>query len=148
MGDFVFGCDTCQDVCPYTSAARIVDDPDFAPRSVENAFPSLEFLATMTEQEFRSTYSGTPVTRAKRAGMARNAAIALGNSRDDRAEPILMQMLRSHDEPLVRGHAAWALGHLTGGDAKPELETALVHEADSYVCEEIRQSIDSQLVDA
>jgi epoxyqueuosine reductase len=97
MGDFVFGCDICQDVCPYTSAARSTDDPDFAPRSIDNAYPSLEFLATMSEEQFRAVYSGSPVTRAKRAGMARNAAIALGNSGDARAEPILTHLLLELD---------------------------------------------------
>lgn len=142
MGNLVFGCDICQDVCPYTRAAKVVDDPDFAPRTVENAYPSLEFLATMSEQEFRATYSGTPVTRAKRAGMARNAAIALGNSGDQRAEAILIRALLDHDEPLVRGHAAWALRHLTGDESTSQLLSSLTNERDPYVRDEIRLSID------
>ncbi|HEX5164687.1 MAG TPA: tRNA epoxyqueuosine(34) reductase QueG [Thermomicrobiales bacterium] len=142
MGNFVFGCDICQDVCPYTSAARHVDDADFAPRSVDNAFPSLEFLATMSEEQFRATYSGTPVTRAKRAGMARNAAIALGNSRDPGAEPILIAMLLNHDEPLARGHAAGALRQLVGEDAKRTLRAAWSRERESYVREEIERGLE------
>jgi epoxyqueuosine reductase len=145
MGNFVFGCDICQDVCPYTNAARIVDDSDFAPRSVDNAFPSLEFLATMTEEAFRATYSGTPVTRAKRAGLARNAAIALGNSRDPRAEPILTDMLHHHNEPLARGHAAVALRQLINEDANPTLIRAWTSEPDDYVRDEIQRALEPDI---
>lgn len=143
MGTWVFGCDVCQDVCPYTGAARAVDDPDFQPRSVDNAFPSLEKLARMSEEEFRTLYSGTAVTRAKRAGLARNAAVALGNSRDERAEPILRRMLARHDQPLARGHAAWALRHLTGDDAGDSLEQARRIENDRYVLSEIDWAIEN-----
>lgn len=143
MGTWVFGCDVCQDVCPYTGAAAEFDDPDFQPASVENAFPSLDFLARMSEDEFRDTYSGTAVTRAKRAGMARNAAVALANSRDERAEPILRWMLTNHDQPLARGHAAWALRHLTGEDARPALDEALGNERDDYVRSEITWALEN-----
>ncbi len=142
MGNFVFGCDICQDVCPYTNAARVVDDPDFSPRTIDNAFPSLEFLATMTEDEFRATYSGTPVTRAKRAGLARNAAIALGNSNDPRAEPILTDMLHHHDAPLARGHAAVALRELAREDAIPTLNLAWTRERDHGVRAEIQRALE------
>jgi epoxyqueuosine reductase len=145
MGDFVFGCDICQDVCPYTNAARIVDDPDFMPRTVENAFPSLTFLANMTESEFRATYSGTPVTRAKRAGLVRNAAIALGNTNDPRAQPILTTILHDHDEPLARGHAAVALRQLVAEDAALELHAALARERDDYVRQEIQRALEPDL---
>lgn len=142
MGNLVFGCDICQDVCPYTGAAQDVDDPDFTPRSIDNAFPSLEFLATMTEEQFRATYSGTPVTRAKRAGLARNAAIALGNSRNPLAEPILRAMLHTHDEPLARGHAAIALRQLTAHDAMRALRVAWSRERDAYVRDEIERALE------
>ncbi|HYI14907.1 MAG TPA: tRNA epoxyqueuosine(34) reductase QueG [Thermomicrobiales bacterium] len=145
MGNLVFGCDICQDVCPYTNAARVVDDPDFSPRTVDNAFPSLEFLATMNVEQFRATYSGTPVTRAKRAGLARNAAIALGNSRDPRAEPILLDMLNNHDEPLARGHAAVALHQLTSEGAVRALKAAWPREQDDYVRDEIRRVLETDV---
>ena len=145
MGNLVFGCDICQEVCPYTSAARIVDDPDFVPRSIDNAFPSLEFLATMTEEQFRATYSGTPVTRAKRAGLARNAAIALGNSQDPRAEPLLTTLLHNHDEPLARGHAANALRQLVSEDAVPALKAAWTRECDPCVREELERALEPDL---
>lgn len=137
MGNWVFGCDVCQDVCPYTLAAGVEDDAEFRPRTLDNAFPSLAWLAAMSEAEFRAVYSGTAVTRAKRAGMARNAAVALGNCGNSAAEPILRRMLTLHDSPLVRGHAAWGLAHLIEGHARRFLESARTREQDEYVREEI-----------
>ena len=141
MGDMVFGCDVCQDVCPYTGAAEVIRDPDFAPRDIDNAFPSLAFLARMSEEEFRATYSGTAVTRAKRVGMARNAAIALGNSGDPRAEPILREMLYDHDAPLARGHAAWGLARLLANGARRDLDHAWRRETDDFVREELEAAL-------
>ena len=141
LGDWVFGCDVCQEVCPYTKAARPEPDPAFLPRAVENAYPSLRRLLALTPEEFAATYRGTPVTRAKRRGLARNAAVALGNvgSRDDVAS--LVVALSTHDEPLVRGHAAWALGRLGGAAARRALERALRGDLDGYVREEIRAAL-------
>jgi epoxyqueuosine reductase len=98
-------------------------------------------LAGMCEAQFRATYSGTPVTRAKRRGMARNAAVALGNSGDERAEPLL-QLLLKHDEPLARGHAASALRQLAGEDAVAALRRVLKSERDAYVQSELIAAIE------
>jgi epoxyqueuosine reductase len=143
MGNWVFGCDICQDVCPYTGAAQAVHEPDFRPAHPDNMFPELDFLASMTEAAFRERFSGTAVTRAKRKGMARNAAIALGNSADERAIPVLEGMLRNHDEPIVRGHAAWALKHLTDTDALQPLRNALSRESDVDVRAEIEWALEN-----
>ncbi len=124
MGDWVYGCDVCQNVCPYTKAARITEDPDMQARSLNNAYPSLHWLLSMTNDEFEQTYFGTPVPRAKRRGLARNAAIALGNIGTDRDIPLLAATLQGHQEPLVRGHAAWAIGQLARFD-RPKSRTAL-----------------------
>ncbi len=133
MGDWVYGCDVCQEVCPYTKAARPEPDPAFLPRSVENAYPSLRWLLRMTQDEFRATYAGTAVPRTKRRGLARNAAVALGNvgSADD--VPYLADALRHHDEALVRGHAAWALGRLGGLVAQTALVRARTADDDPSV---------------
>lgn len=144
MGNHVFGCDVCQDVCPYTRAASITADADFLPRSLENAYPSLAWLAMMDEAAFRATFSGTPVTRAKRRGMARNAAVALGNSGDPRAEPVLTTMLTDHDEPLARGHAAVALRQLVGDASLPDLRRAWEAERDPAVRDEIAWALERQ----
>jgi epoxyqueuosine reductase len=122
LGDWVFGCDVCQDVCPYTAAAAATDDPDVLPRTLENAYPGLGWVLSLDDVHFREVYRQTPVPRAKRRGLARNAAVALGNIGEDRDFPALVSALREHDEPLVRGHAAWALGHRYPERAQPELD--------------------------
>jgi epoxyqueuosine reductase len=134
LGGWVFGCDVCQDVCPYTKAAKPEPEPAFLPRSPENAYPSLRFLLAMSESEFRALYRGTPVLRAKRRGLARNAAVALGNVGTPEDVPYLTAALNDHDEPLVRGHAAWALGRFA---ASTPLRRAMSREPDPGVREEI-----------
>ena len=143
MGDWVYGCDVCQEVCPYTRAARPEPDPDFLPRSIENAYPSLRWLLGMTQDEFLATYAGTAVPRAKRRGLARNAAVALGNvgSADD--VPFLIDALRDHDEPVVRGHAAWSLGRLGGRDARATLARARASDPDDAVRAEAEWALDT-----
>lgn len=141
MGNWVFGCDVCQDVCPYTKAAKPVEDLDFAPATVDNAFPSLERLVTQSEEEFYDLYRGTAVIRAKHRGLARNAAIALGNSGDERAVPILTAVVNEHNEPLVRGHAAWALQHLAGAKVRGTLEHARSKERDLTVIQELEMAL-------
>jgi epoxyqueuosine reductase len=137
MGDWVFGCDVCQEVCPYTLAAHTVPDPDFLPSDVEHAYPSLPALLAMSTETFRERYRGTAVLRAKRAGMARNAAVALGNIGSDANVPLLAQTLFGHDEALVRGHAAWALGHIGGTAARAALLRSWEQEQDTSAREEI-----------
>lgn len=141
LHNWVYGCDICQEVCPYTKAARPADEPAFRPKTVENAYPSLRWLLRMTEDEFRSFYRGTPVLRAKRRGLARNAAVALGNvgSADDVA--YLAEALSYHDEPLVRGHAAWALAQIGGRTARAALRRALGGELEPAAVEEIEHAV-------
>ncbi len=86
MGDWVFGCDVCQEVCPWNRFARTTDEPDFAPRPGHDA-PRLAALCTITDDDFAAAYAGTPLMRAKAAGMRRNAAIALDNARRDLTPP-------------------------------------------------------------
>ena len=144
MGDWVYGCDVCQNVCPYTKAAKETHDEDMRPASLNNAYPSLHWLLTMTEAEFGETYFGTPVPRTKRRGLARNAAIALGNI--GTAEDILhlTGALRNHDDPLVREHAVWAIGQLADHDppaARRALESARRTEPDGVVRSEIELAL-------
>lgn len=141
FGDWVFGCDECQEVCPYTSATQAVFDRDLVPASLRNVAPELGWLLGMSEQEFRSTYRGTAVLRTKRRGLARNAAVALGNVSDERAVPCLASALAHHDEPLVRGHAAWALGQYPTAETRQALEAALARERDGSVREEITRAM-------
>ncbi|MEJ7837833.1 MAG: tRNA epoxyqueuosine(34) reductase QueG [Thermomicrobiales bacterium] len=134
MGDWVYGCDVCQEVCPYTKASTPTDDSDLSPKSMNNAYPSLHWLLQMSPEQYGETYFGTPIPRTKRRGLARNAAVALGNIGGDSDIPILEQVLLDYDEPLVRGHAAWALGRLGG---RRELKHAGSIERDAYVQQEI-----------
>ena len=142
MTDWVFGCDTCQDVCPYTGAAKSVYDEAFAPRSVDNAFPSLVWLLEMSDKQFTETFRGTAVKRTKRSGLARNAAIAIGNLGQDRDFKPLANALASHDLPLVRQHAAWGLGHRYGVLAKSALEFGL-GDPDESVRSECRAALEN-----
>jgi epoxyqueuosine reductase len=116
IGNWVFGCDTCQQVCPW--------NPD---SSVAERFlmPSLVELLELTNESFADRYGRTAVERTKRRGLARNAAIALGNSMNRDAIDPLARALREHDEPLVRAHAAWALGELGGAAARSALARAM-----------------------
>lgn len=143
FGSWVFGCDECQEICPYTNAAQEMLDGELEPSSLRNVAPELEWLLRMSEEEFRSTYRGTAVLRAKRRGLARNAAIALGNAGDERVVPVLCHAVSSHDEPLVRGHVAWALGRYDDSSARRALEIALHAEADDSVLGEIKAALES-----
>ena len=136
MGDWVYGCDVCQEVCPYTSAAAPIDDEDLRPASVNNAYPSLHWLLQMTEAEFGATFYGTPVPRTKRRGLARNAAVALGNIGTEDDLPVLIEALRGHDEPLVRGHAAWAVGRIGGVAAHRALDGVRFRDPDQSARDE------------
>jgi len=111
MGRHVFGCDICQDVCPWNRKAIVTTAPEFQAREgLVN--PALEWLAEMSPQEFREKFRGSPVRRAKHKGLRRNAAIAMGNSGDRSFEPILQQ-LRADEDPVITESAEWALKKLT-----------------------------------
>jgi epoxyqueuosine reductase len=111
VGGHVFGCDVCQDVCPWNRRAPTSDDAAFDPRLVA---PPLERLAALSEAEFRELFGDTPVWRARYAGFLRNVAVAMGNRGLARFRPALEKLARSEDA-MVAEHARWALGKL--GDA-------------------------------
>ncbi|MCX7622560.1 MAG: tRNA epoxyqueuosine(34) reductase QueG [Thermomicrobium sp.] len=139
MGNWVFGCDVCQEVCPYTVAARSSDDPAVRPERIEHCFPPLEWLLRMTEEEFRTVYRQRPVLRAKRSGLARNAAVALGNIGDRQHLPLLEEVVATHDQPLARSHAAWAMARIDFAASEPFLRRALDHEDDTLVRQELER---------
>ena len=142
LGDWVFGCDVCQEVCPYTRAAAEEPDPDFIPRHLDNAYPSLYRLLEMSNQTFREQYRGTAVMRARRAGLARNAAVALGNIGTVEDVPALARTALGHDLALVRGHAAWALGRIGGCSARRALVRAWERERDEEARAEIALALE------
>lgn len=118
VGRHVFGCDICQDVCPWNARASWTPDPAFAPREIA---PPLERLAGLGEEEFRNLYRGTPVLRARYRGFLRNVAVAMGNAGLPRFRAPL-ERLAAHEDPLVREHATWALGRLCDQTAPRRME--------------------------
>lgn len=135
LGTRLFGCDACQDACPRNRAQDNSDSP-LTPAPYLLA-PDLPALLMMPAKEFTGRFHGTALHRAKRRGVLRNACAALGNLGDPASIPALRHAL--HDpEPLVRGHAAWALGRL---GEREILEAALGDEANQWVREEIRAGL-------
>ena len=108
IGGHVFGCDICQDVCPWNGRAPLTADPAFAP---DRVMPPLEKLAAMSEEEFRVMFRGSPVKRARYTGFLRNVAIAMGNLKREKFREPLERMVESTDE-VVAEHARWALEQL------------------------------------
>jgi epoxyqueuosine reductase len=107
MGRHVFGCDICQDVCPWNSKAPKREQPEFEAREgLVN--PSLDWLAEMKQEEFQKVFRGSPVRRAKLSGLRRNAVIAMGNSANRKFLPTLRKLCADSD-PVVAEHASWAL---------------------------------------
>jgi epoxyqueuosine reductase len=108
IGRHVFGCDICQDVCPWNRRAAVTSDPAFLPLHEE---PALEDLAGITEAEFRELYRPTPVERTRYSGFLRNVAVAMGNSGLERFRLPLERLAASADA-VVSEHAQWALDQL------------------------------------
>ncbi len=111
LGNWVFGCDVCQQVCPWQRFARPTTASAFQPVSVDRAAPPLLEWLALDEAGFRRLFAGTPLWRLGRARLRRNVAVALGNSGDRRALPALAAAL-AEDDPLLREHAAWALARI------------------------------------
>ncbi|MDE0042905.1 MAG: tRNA epoxyqueuosine(34) reductase QueG, partial [Candidatus Poribacteria bacterium] len=139
MGNLIFGCDICQEVCPWNSKATPSTEPGFYPRE-ENIAPKLLSLMDMTQAEFSKRFKNSPIKRAKRRGFLRNVAVALGNWGSRRAVPALKRALND-DEALVREHAAWALGVIGSGSAKESLDTRLGVETEAQVIREIKDAL-------
>lgn len=110
MGHEVFGCDICQDVCPWNRKAPATSAAEFQPRE-ELVNPALDWLATMSVEEFRDKFRGSALRRAKRSGLRRNAVIAMGNSGDQRFGPVL-EKLKADADQLVAESAKWAAKRL------------------------------------
>jgi epoxyqueuosine reductase len=110
LGRHVFGCDICQDVCPWNRKAPATDSPEFQPREgLVN--PALEWLAQISAEDFQKTFRGSPIRRTKRTGLRRNAIVAMGNSGHSEFIPLLNK-LAVDDDPVVAASADWAKGRL------------------------------------
>jgi epoxyqueuosine reductase len=147
MDNWVSGCDVCQEVCPYNKQASVghachSERGERGPVVTvldQRRIPLPELLA-LDDAGFRIRFRGTPVLRAKRRGLVRNACVAAGNAGDPALVPALVSLL-ADAEPLIRGHAAWALGRIGGTEAMRALDMATPVEPDPWVCEEIALSI-------
>jgi epoxyqueuosine reductase len=137
IGRHVFGCDICQEVCPFNAADRRDAAPELAPLSAERGTPDLLQLVQLGSNQFRHFVKQSALRRVHRAQLLRNVCVALGNAGDPRAiEPLRARLADSH--PLVREHAAWALGRL--GD-REGLRRRVFVETDPRVREELELSL-------
>jgi epoxyqueuosine reductase len=128
MGNWVFGCDVCQDVCPYvpallaalalSSGQGLLTRPD-----VNRVAPRLLDLLQLDRAAFNRWFKGTAILRAKRRGLVRNACVAAGNWGSEEALPLLRRLLED-EEPIVREHAAWAIRTITQGREQPIIRPA------------------------
>ena len=143
IGDWIFGCDICQDVCPVNRRAHKPVQPiqKTEPIQATGTLDLVDLLA-LTEEQFNDQFRGTSMMRAKRVGLQKNACIALGNGKHKAAVPALISTL-TNPEPLLRGHAAWALGAISTYEALSALKSAAESETDSYVIQEIQDAIKS-----
>jgi epoxyqueuosine reductase len=140
IGNRVYGCDICQEVCPWNSFATPSSEDAFLAREGLDG-PSLIEWMTMTQEEFSARFKGSPLKRAKRRGLLRNVAVALGNWGSPEAVPALAVALND-EEPLVRGHAAWALCRIPDERSVDALRARLLVEEDEWVVSEIKSSLD------
>jgi len=137
LQNWVFGCDICQQVCPWNIRfAPAHGDPAFTPEP-SVIHPNLSAELRLSAVEFNQKFRASPIRRAKRRGYLRNAAVILGNLRSPAAVPALLSALLGDPEPLVRAHAAWALGQIAVPAAREALRQAQTQESDAQVLDEI-----------
>ncbi|MEE9241043.1 MAG: tRNA epoxyqueuosine(34) reductase QueG [bacterium] len=143
VGDYFFGCDICQEVCPWNDGAPAAIELRFRPRP-GTLSPDLNELLLLDEEGFKTRFQGSALMRARYDGFLRNVAVAIGNSGGETSLYVLAQTLH-HAEPLARGHAAWALGQigarLCSKQALSALEARLFSEKDTWVLEEIELAL-------
>lgn len=144
IGSWAFGCDVCQDVCPWNRRAPRSPRAEFVP---DSALDPLELapLFELDEGAFRARFRRTPLWRAHRRGLLRNAAIVIGNQRYEAGRRALARGLHD-EEPLVRAAAAWALGQIGGEPSRAVLRDRAVVEGDAAVAQEIRAALAAAIV--
>jgi len=136
FGNWVYGCDICQEVCPFQRFSFPSQEEDFYPADENTTAPYLAELLTLTDESFKAKYRDSPIYRIKRKRLVRNACLAAGNSHDKQFIPYIIQLLYD-SEPIVRGHAAWALWQLMRHRAIKQLNEMYYREDDEDVKAEI-----------
>jgi epoxyqueuosine reductase len=143
IGNWVFGCDICQQVCPWNNRfATPTSDAAFQPRPFIKQL-DLERFLTLAPDSWRDPLKGSPLLRPKRVGLLRNAAVVAGNSANPAYLSSLVELLQVEHEPLVRAHAAWAMGCIGGAQAVNALVRARETETHAEVIREIEAAIDT-----
>src|SRR5918994_3618193 len=147
VGDWAFGCDVCQEVCPYNKRKAMLSSwPEFSAGSGAGPYLKItEVLGIRTDEKFEEHFGNTPLTRPGRAGLLRNCCVAAGNLGLEEAVPALVRAFRKDGSPLVRGHAAWALGEIGGSVAEAALGEALEEEVDKGCLLEIEHALEASL---
>jgi epoxyqueuosine reductase len=141
IGDWVWGCDICQTVCPPNARASKAAAPRWAMRDADAAHPPLVSLLQLRSAGFKQRYRDTAMGWRGAAVLRRNAAVALGNALDRSAVGALIESLRDDPHPMVRGHAAWALGRI----GSPSALDALRRQQASERADSVRDEIGSAL---
>lgn len=141
LGNWVFGCDVCQTVCPWNRFAVQTLEAEFFPENQDCAAPPLAELLQLSEANFTARFARSPLERIGRARLVRNACVAAGNSQHPAFVPLLINLLVD-ESPLVRAHAGWALSRLDPAYASAELAQRLPAESDKAVQAEWQTLID------
>ena len=131
LGNWIFGCDICNEVCPWNGDSAAVKTESWA------LVPFLPDLLTLDDRAFGRVFTNSAVKRTKRRGLLRNAAVVLGNTGNRAAIAALARSIENEPEPLIRSHVAWALGQIGGGQARQILERARTRDPDPAVREEV-----------
>lgn len=144
IGEHVYGCDVCQEVCPYNHRfSRPMCVPEFAARPAvagKDARALSRELLAMSPSEFSAAFRGSPMKRAKLRGLKRNAAVVLGNAGSDEELDVLLAAL-DDPEPLVRAHAAWAIARIGAHSGACRLRERLEVESDAPVREALQAAV-------
>ena len=133
IGNWLFGCDICQQVCPWNIRfASPAEDAAFRPRTILDP-PQLEYFLQLQPDTWRRELKSSPLERPRRRGLVRNASVVAGNSARRDLVETLASLLREDEDPILRTHAAWALGQIGGQSALTALDSAYTGESDNDV---------------
>ena len=139
MGDWIFGCDICQDICPVNDKSDMPQNMMFTEKTT--SYLDLVEILYMSQEQFSIRFSRSPIKRAKLRGLQRNACVALGNSKQKEGISALIKTLENNESELVRGHSAWALGEINTMECQNALKLCLEYEEDQFVIDEINQAL-------